>query len=94
MTDRFYAAEVDGDGRVVRVIVGSADWASEHLGGEWIDSDDKVGAGWETYEGGLRPAAPFPSWRWDGARWCAPIAIPEDVECVWDEAARMWVGLG
>jgi hypothetical protein len=89
--DRSYAAELDKNGRVVRVIVGSALWASENLGGLWVDSDEKVGAGWETYENGLRPPRPYLSWFWEGARWCAPIPPPHDVECEWDEENASWV---
>ncbi len=88
--DRSYAAELNGSGRVTRVIVGSAEWATDNLGGVWIDSDDKVGAGWERYEGGLRPPAPFPSWSWDGMFWNAPVPAPEDGEYWWDENRGSW----
>jgi len=40
-----YAAELN-DNEVVRVIVGTAEWATEHLGGVWVGSPDKVGPGW------------------------------------------------
>lgn len=40
-----YAAEIV-DGQVVRVIVGDPVWAAENLGGVWVGSDTKVGAGW------------------------------------------------
>jgi hypothetical protein len=43
------AAELNDD-VVVRVIVGTADWAVEHLGGVWVDIDHKAGPGW-TYDG-------------------------------------------
>ena len=46
---RTYAAELNDD-VVVRVIVGTADWAVEHLGGMWVDIDHKAGPGW-TYDG-------------------------------------------
>jgi hypothetical protein len=40
------AAELNDDNVVVRVIVGSAKWAVEHLGGVWVDTVDRVGPGW------------------------------------------------
>jgi hypothetical protein len=55
-----YAAELDDD-VVVRVIVGTAQWAVEHLGGVWVDSPVKAGAGW-TFDGTeiVPPPAPEP----------------------------------
>jgi len=49
------------DNVVVRVIVGTADWATEHLGGVWVDIDHKAGPGW-TYDGTdiVPPPAPEP----------------------------------
>ena len=46
MSDLTYAAELDDDGVVLRVIVGTAAWAVEHLGGVWVDPPDLVGIGW------------------------------------------------
>ena len=46
---RTYAAELN-DNVVVRVIVGTAQWATEHLGGVWVNIDHKAGPGW-TYDG-------------------------------------------
>lgn len=40
-----YAAEIV-DGVVIRVIVGDASWATDRLGGFWIDTDTLVGIGW------------------------------------------------
>ena len=50
MSDLTYAAELDDDNVVVRVIVGTAQWAVEHLGGTWVDPPELVGIGW-TYDG-------------------------------------------
>ena len=50
MSDLTYAAELDDDGVVLRVIVGTAQWAIEHLGGVWVDPPELVGIGW-TYNG-------------------------------------------
>jgi len=56
-----YAAELNDDGVVVRVIVGTAAWATDNLGGTWVDSPGKVGTGW-TYDGTdiVPPPAPEP----------------------------------
>ena len=50
MSVRTCAAELDDNGVVLRVIVGTAAWAVEHLGGEWVDIDHKAGPGW-IYDG-------------------------------------------
>ena len=67
-----YAAELDDNAQVLRVIVGTAEWATDNLGGTWVDTAVKVGAGWELVDGVIRPPAPDPSWTWDGAEWQAP----------------------
>ena len=41
-----YAAELDDNNVVVRVIVGQPDWAADNLDGAWICSETKVGVGW------------------------------------------------
>ena len=46
MTERTYAAELDDTDTVLQVIVGTAAWAVEMLGGRWVDTPDKCGAGW------------------------------------------------
>jgi hypothetical protein len=35
-----YAAELNDDNVVTRVIVGTAEWAAEHLGGTWVQPPD------------------------------------------------------
>ena len=40
-----YAAQIV-DGSVYQVIVGTAAWANERIGGLWVDSDTLVGIGW------------------------------------------------
>lgn len=40
-----YAAEIV-NGVVTQVIVGDAPWATERLGGFWVDTDTLVGIGW------------------------------------------------
>ena len=49
-----YAAELDDNDTVVRVIVGDADWANEHLGGRWVESP-KAGPGWRYVDGEIVP---------------------------------------
>ncbi len=46
MTERTYAAELNDTDTVLRVIVGTAEWAADSLGGRWVDSAVKVGSGW------------------------------------------------
>lgn len=92
MDKRTYAAEVDDSGTVIRVIVGTAEWATEMLGGTWVESPVKVGAGYVLWEEGLRPPRPYPSWVWDGSSWVAPVSYPEDGGVYeWDESVPGWV---
>jgi hypothetical protein len=84
MSEPTYAAHII-DGLVAQVIVGTADWAVEHLGGEWVEPPELVGIGWELVDGVIRPPAPDPSFTWDGAEWQAPDGwewptIPGDVD--------------
>ena len=89
-----YAARIV-DGVVTQVIVGTAAWASDRLGGVWVDSPTKVGVGWQQFDGGLRPPAPFPSWEWDGKTWKAPKRKPLlGGPYVWDEPTLSWVVAG
>jgi hypothetical protein len=46
VTDLTYAAELDYNNVVVRVIVGTAAWAVDNLGGTWVDPPELVGIGW------------------------------------------------
>jgi hypothetical protein len=52
-----YAAELDDNNVVVRVIVGDADWATKNIGGTWVNTTEKVGISF-TFENGefIRPA--------------------------------------
>jgi hypothetical protein len=56
-----YAAKLNDDNVVLRVIVGTAEWAADNLDGRWVNSAVKVGAGW-TYNGTdiVPPPAPEP----------------------------------
>ena len=60
MSETTYAAELDNDAQVVRVIVGDAQWATDNLGGTWVDSPHKVGAGWAYIDGQIIPPEPDP----------------------------------
>lgn len=84
-----YAARVV-DGVVTQVIVGDPVWAADRLGGVWVGSDVRVGAGWVKFDGGLRPPPPFSSWVWDAAGWVPPVPQP-DGDWVWDEDGQVWV---
>jgi hypothetical protein len=85
-----YAGKIE-DGLVVEFIVGTAEWATNNLGGEWHDSQTKVGAGWTWDDDhGFRPAQPYPSWIWDGITWQPPVPAPDGFY-YWDEAQLMWV---
>jgi hypothetical protein len=52
-----YAAELN-DNVVIRVIVGTAEWATENLGGQWVDSPTKVGIGWQLIDGVITAPEP------------------------------------
>jgi hypothetical protein len=83
-----YAAQII-DGTVTQVIVGDADWAQSRLGGNWVDTDTLVGAGWTHDETGFKPPQPYPSWVWNDG-WEAPTPSPGD-DYVWDEETLSWV---
>lgn len=85
-----YAAKLE-DGVVVQVIRGDVDWASDRLGGTWVGSESKVGVGWEEFEDGLRPPAPYASWSWDGEKWISPVPYPDDENFYeWNEDTESW----
>jgi hypothetical protein len=63
-----YAAELNDD-VVVRVIVGTAQWATDNLGGTWVDSPVKVGSGWTHIDGQIVPPEPNPD-----------VELPDEVE--------------
>jgi hypothetical protein len=52
--ERTHAAELDADGFVVRVIVGTAEWAADNLGGVWVDCAP-CGPGWQWIDGEMLP---------------------------------------
>jgi hypothetical protein len=54
---RTYAAHII-NGQVTEVIVGTAEWATENLGGQWVDSPVKVGIGWTLIDGVITPPEP------------------------------------
>lgn len=83
-----YAARIV-DGVVTQVIVGTAAWAADRLGGDWQDSPTKVGIGWEQHEDGLRPPSPYPSWTWNNG-WHPPTPMPEG-DWMWDEPSGTWI---
>jgi len=52
-----YAAQVDADGLVTQVIVGTAEWANSRLDGVWHDTPTLVGIGWTYTDGTFTPPA-------------------------------------
>jgi hypothetical protein len=56
-----YCARIEG-GVVVQVIVcGNASWAAQHLGGEWVCTQDRlVGIGWPVVDGEIVEPQPEP----------------------------------
>ena len=54
-----YAAQLINN-VVTEVIVGTAAWATEHLGGYWVDSATKAGIGWVWDGHELHPPQPPP----------------------------------
>jgi hypothetical protein len=54
-----YCAKIE-DGVVAQVIVcGCAEWASQHLGGEWVCTDERlVGIGWPVVDGEIVEPTP------------------------------------
>jgi hypothetical protein len=51
---RTYAAELDENNIVQQVIVGTAEWATDNLGGTWVDCDP-CGPGWVYVDGEMVP---------------------------------------
>lgn len=93
-----YAYRVDSgiviDGIVVDGIITNAQWASDNLGGFWIDTDTPawVGGAWDEING-FRPTSPYPSWVWnDGScLWESPMPYPDDGQMYqWDEPTISW----
>lgn len=57
MSDYTYVAKIENS-LVIQVIVGTADWATPNLGGQWVDSETLVGIGWTWDEtNGFQPPA-------------------------------------
>ena len=90
------AAIIDGG-----VVVNVAALASEVDYSGWLDAmaaaHDEVrivpaaGIGWTVEDDGLRPPSPYPSWKWDGTEWVAPVPKPDDGGAYsWDEDAQDW----
>jgi len=86
-----YAAELSESNVVLRVIVGSAEWAIENLGGTWVESESKIGIDWVLFGDELRPPAPFASWIWSDGQWVSPILMPIQGEWIWDENSLSWL---
>jgi hypothetical protein len=83
-----YAAELDEQDEVIRVIVGDHQWATDNLGGRWVDSL-KCGPGWLYIDGQIVPPSPYPSWTLIDGVWQPPIPMP-DGDWMWDEGTQQW----
>lgn len=57
MTEDLQIAGQVVDGVCVQAIVGTAEWATEMLGGEWHDADQHIGIGWRWTHSGWQPPA-------------------------------------
>jgi hypothetical protein len=85
------------DGVVADVIVGTVEWATSALGGDWHDVTDLgVGRGWARVDGEWRYSSPYPSWVWRDGDWHSPVPEPtepadEGYYWEWDEDAGEWV---
>ena len=88
-----HAAKVENN-IVVDVIVGTSGWATQRLGGVWVDiNEGEASVGYLVVDGGFREPSPFPSWTWDGTEYQPPVPMPEPVEGYywsWDEDAQEW----
>jgi hypothetical protein len=88
------AAKINQLGIVEQVIVGSAEWAIKTLGGNWVNTENKIGIGWEwSLEHGFRPPSPYPSWVWTDNAWTPPTPYPNEGNHTWDEGTLSWIPL-
>jgi hypothetical protein len=88
-----YAAELNEQDEVIRVIVGDYQWATNNLGGRWVDTP-KCGPGWLYIDGQIVPPSPYPSWLLNESTglWEAPVPYPDgDNLYIWDEELQAWV---
>jgi hypothetical protein len=83
-----YAAELNEQDEVLRVIVGTAKWATTNLGGIWVDSP-KCGPGWLYIDGQIVPPSPYPSWTLIDGVWTPPVPMP-DGDWQWNEDTQAW----
>lgn len=92
------SAEINGE-QVIRSIIGTVEWATETLGGTWVDAHDiGVGPGWTYVEGEFRYPPTYPSWVWADGDWHAPVPKPtepagEGLMWRWDEDTISWVAV-
>jgi hypothetical protein len=70
-----YAAHIDADNIVTEVIVGTAEWGEQNIGGNWVDVTETTGY-------------PGIGWEWLGDVFRSPQPSPD---CVWDDDLNVWV---
>lgn len=78
---------------VEQVIVGSWEWATEFLGGVWVDATgQQVGINFTYHGDHFRSPQPFLSWVWNNYQWNSPIPYPENGQrYYWDEDTVSWI---
>lgn len=72
-----YAGQIQ-NGIVTNSIIGTAEWASTHLGGEWRDSTELIYLPgiWDE-EHGFRPMPPSDDSMWIDNSWVRPQSVEE-----------------
>lgn len=95
-----YFARIDILYRVLTVIVASQDHVDKQPG-TWVPCDINgldpknfpgIGYKFDPDRNAFIPPKPFPSWILNetSCQWEAPLPMPEDVNCVWNESRGAW----
>ena len=94
-----YCAQIDSESIVTEVIVGDSAWATENLGGTWVDVVEATD-GYEYIDDTVDPPVivvvpavpgtgyPGIGWEWTGTVFRSPQPGPD---CVWDDETNVWV---
>ena len=95
-----YFAELNEEGRVLRVIVASAEYI-QHMPGHWIETyfDGEARKNYASIDylfdqvrDAFIPPKPYPSWLLveQTCKWVAPVPYPPGVLAIWNEALQTW----
>jgi hypothetical protein len=80
---------------VVQVIEGSVEWATENLGGTWIDCESQacgIGYVYNSNTNNFTPPQPYESWTLENNVWKAPFPYPNNnLFYDWNEDKQTWV---